>query len=86
MRWPGHWGGARAAWWNPVEQDSPVGPAFQQQGRWSDPERWARDARACRSHCDEIGECDWRENALGGGAAAVLGLLGLAWWRRRGHG
>jgi len=32
MRWPGRWGGARASWWNPAEQDSPVGPAFQEAG------------------------------------------------------
>jgi len=76
MRWPGRWGGARARWWNPAEQDSPRGPAFQQQGRWSDPDGWARDARSCRAGCDEIGECDWRENALGGGLLAVAGLLG----------
>lgn len=83
MRWPGRWGGARASWWNPYEQGSPVGPAFQEQGRWSDPDAWARDARGCRSDCDEVGECDWRENALAGGgllAAAGLGVLGL---RRR---
>jgi hypothetical protein len=55
MRWPGHWGAARAAWWNPAEQDSPVGPAFQQQGRWSDPQGWADGAHACRSGCDELG-------------------------------
>ena len=85
MRWPGRWGGARARWWNPAEQDSPRGPAFQGQGRWSDPDAWARDARGCRADCDELGECDWRENALGGGLLAAVGLLGgtLRWRRRR---
>ena len=83
MRWPGQWGGARAAWWNPVEQDSPVGPAFQQQGRWSDPQAWADGAHACRSGCDELGECDGRENAIGGGALGLLALAGAAWLRRR---
>ena len=79
MRWPGRWGGARARWWNPVEQDSPAGPAFQGQGRWSDPDAWADAARSCRAGCDEVGECDWRENALAAArrpsspAAAVLG-------------
>ena len=29
--------GARAGWF-PAEQSSPPGPAFQGQGRWSDPE------------------------------------------------
>jgi len=84
MRWPGHWGGARASWWNLYEQDSPVGPAFQGQRRWSDPDAWARDARGCRSDCDEVGECDWRENALAaGGLLGAFGLGGLAWLRRR---
>ena len=86
MRWPEPWGGARARWWNPAEQDSPTGPAFQQQGRWSDPDGWARAARGCRADCDEVGECDWRENALGGGAAvAAAGIAVLGWrrWRRR---
>ena len=83
MRWPGRWGGARASWWNPAEQDSPVGPAFQEQGRWEDPDAWADAARSCRADCDELGECDWREDALAGGGAVVAaaGLLGA--WRRR---
>ena len=82
MRWPGPWGGARAAWWNPAEQDSPPGPAFQQQGRWSDPGAWARAARDCRANCDELGECDWRESALGGGLLGAVALLGGALrWR-----
>jgi len=78
MSWPGRWGGARARWWNPAEQDSPAGPAFQEQGRWDDPDGWAEAARTCRADCDRLGECDWRENAIGGGAAvvAVAGLFG----------
>lgn len=85
MRWPGPWGGARARWWVPGEQDSPVGPAFQLQGRWEDPDGWAGAARSCRADCDEVGECDWRENVVsGGGVAAVAGVLGV-WWRRRRH-
>jgi hypothetical protein len=84
MRWPGRWGAARARWWIPGEQSSPLGPAHQLQGRWSDPDGWAAAARTCRAHCDEAGECDWRENLVGGGAgAAVAGILGLTWWRRR---
>jgi hypothetical protein len=85
MRWPGRWGGARARWWNPAEQDSPFGPAFQGQGRWSDPDGWARSARSCRADCDEVGECDWREDAVAGGGAllAVAGFLGVGLGRRR---
>ena len=42
--------------------DSPRGPAFQPQGRWSDPEGWARRARPCTFRgCDEVGECDTPE-------------------------
>ncbi|MBJ7519626.1 MAG: Vps62-related protein [Solirubrobacteraceae bacterium] len=87
MRWPEPWGGARARWWNPAEQDSPRGPAFQQQGRWSDPDGWARAATDCRAECDRVGECDGRERAMAGvGVAAVLAVLGGAWWRRRRRG
>jgi uncharacterized protein (TIGR03382 family) len=84
MRWPGRWGGARARWWLPGEQDSPRGPAFQPQGRWDDPEAWADAARSCRAGCDAVDECDGAETALGaGGLAAVGGIAGLAWLRRR---
>lgn len=84
MRWPGHWGGARARWWVPPEQDSPRGPAFQGQGRWRDPDGWARAAHACRAECDAVDECDAGETALGGGGlATAAALLGYAWLRRR---
>jgi hypothetical protein len=84
MRWPERWGGARGHWWIPGEQDSPFGPAHQLQGRWADPDGWAASARTCRAACNEVGECDWRENVIGGAAGtAVAGILGLGWWRRR---
>jgi hypothetical protein len=84
MRWPGRWGSSRARWWVPGEQDSPVGPALQGQGRWSDPDGWANSARSCRVWCDKVGECDWRETLLGaGGATAFSGVLGAAWMVRR---
>jgi hypothetical protein len=82
--WPGRWGGARAGW-APGEMDSPRGPAFQPQGRWSDPDAWARAARPCTfDRCDEAGECDARETAIAiaAPALAVLGALAL---RRRGR-
>ena len=82
MRWPGRWGAARAGW-VPGEMDSPRGPAFQPQGRWSDPEGWARRARPCTfGRCDELGECDGRESAIAV-AAPAFALLALFGWRRR---
>ncbi len=73
MRYPGRWGASRAGW-IPGEMDSPRGPAFQPQGRWSDPAAWAAAARPCtRRDCDERGECDGRETA----SAALLAALGL---------
>lgn len=84
MTYRGPWGGAHARWWVPGEQDSPPGPAFQQQGRWSDPDAWARAASSCHADCDEVDECDASEKALGGGmAAAGTGVLGLLVLRRR---
>jgi hypothetical protein len=81
-RWPGRWGGARAGW-VPGEMDSPRGPAFQPQGRWSDPDAWARAARPCtRDRCDEAGECDGREVALPL-VAPVLAALTVIGLRRR---
>ena len=66
MGYAGRWGGARAGW-VPGETDSPRGPAFQPQGRWSDPDAWARAARPCtRRDCDQLGECDERETAIAG--------------------
>ena len=43
------WGSSRAAWWNPAEQSSPVGPRFQDDGRWSAPAAWHDGARSCAS-------------------------------------
>ena len=83
MRWPGRWGGARARWWVPPEQDSPRGPAFQEE-RWGDPQSWARTARGCQAECDGVGECDRPEDLLAGGAViAAVGVIGFIGYRRR---
>ena len=78
MRYDGRWGATRAGWF-PGGMSSPRGPAFQPQGRWSDPDGWAAAARPCtRDECDRRGECDGRETAI----AAVLAIIGmlLALW------
>ena len=77
------WGGARAGW-VPGEMDSPRGPAFQPQRRWSDPAAWARAARSCtRTGCDELGECDGRETRAAATAAGAGALVALLYgWRR----
>jgi hypothetical protein len=78
MRYRGRWGASRAGV-VPGEMDSPRGPAFQPQGRWSDPDGWAAGARPCtRMDCDERGECDGRETAVAGGLA-FLGALWALW-------
>jgi hypothetical protein len=84
MRFRGRWGGARARGWIPFEQSSPVGPAFQPQGRWSDPAGWARAARPCSGRrCVAVGACDGRETALAGAAVALPVAGAWLWWRRR---
>jgi hypothetical protein len=83
MRWPGRWGRARAGW-VPGEESSPRGPAFQPQGRWTDPAAWARDARPCTfGRCDSVGECDGMESALLFGGVGVVAAGALLGWRRR---
>ena len=84
MRFRGRWGAARAGWF-PPEQSSPRGPAFQPQGRWSDPAAWAAAARGCTGRrCVRAGACDGAETALAGAIAAPLALLlAVALWRRR---
>jgi hypothetical protein len=75
------WGGARARL--PWESDSPRGPAFQGV-RWDDPDAFARSASPCKAaRCDEKGECDDRETALGGAGALIAGLIVVRRVRRR---
>lgn len=82
IRYPGRWGGSRASW-VPGELSSPRGPAFQPQGRWSDPDAWAAAARPCtRRDCDRRGECDGRETAAAA-IVAVLGLFAALWFAVR---
>jgi hypothetical protein len=82
MRYRGRWGAARAHWWIPGEQDSPVGPAFQRGRRWSDPDAFAASARSCQANCNHVNACDAPERGLSLAFAAVpLALLLLL--RRR---
>ena len=76
------WGDSRAGW-IPGEMDSPLGPVFQGI-RWDDPAEFAARAHGCRSlRCARRGACDTAENAVAGGAAIVLLLLGAGYIRRR---
>jgi VPS62-like protein len=82
-RWPGRWGQARASW-IPGEMDSPRSPAFQPDGRWSDPDAFARTARPCtHDRCAELGECDSREVLLPVFGPALAALAVIALRRRR---
>ena len=82
-RYRGRWGAARARWWIPGEQDSPVGPAFQRGQRWSDPDAFAASARSCQSDCNRVNACDAPERGLALAAAAVPAALLLLLRRRR---
>jgi Vacuolar protein sorting-associated protein 62 len=44
LRWPGHWGDTKKTGENPLDSDSPVGPARHAQ--WADPRALDGDARA----------------------------------------
>jgi Vacuolar protein sorting-associated protein 62 len=82
IRWPGRWGGARARWWVPGEQDSPRGPAFQPE-RWRDPADWAARAHDYRPECHVVDACDGREVTLGrAGIGTSTAVLALAWLHR----
>jgi hypothetical protein len=79
MRYAAPWGGSRANRLVPLEQTSPLGPAFQ-RGRWDAPS-FAASAGACRASCNEVGECDGRETAVS--FAALLAVLAFGLWRYR---
>jgi hypothetical protein len=82
MSYSGRWGGARARWWIPGEQDSPVGPAFQRGRRWSDPDAFADAARDCQADCDHVNACDAPERGLSLAFAAIPLVLLLLIRRR----
>ena len=67
---PMRWGASGAAGWNPAEQSSPVGPRFQDDGRWRAPAAWHAGARSCAA--GPPGHPWWAFASL---AAAVLLLL-----------
>ena len=71
MRTP--WGASRAAWWSPAEQSSPVGPRFQDDGRWRAPAAWHAGARACAD--GPPGYPWWVFAGLGGLVALFTGWL-----------
>jgi hypothetical protein len=62
-----------------MEQDSPLGPAFQED-RW-DASAFAASAGSCRAACNEVGECDGRETAVS--FAALFAVFALGLWRYR---
>jgi hypothetical protein len=82
MSYPGLWGGARARWWIPGEQDSPHGPAFQRGRRWSDPDAFASAARSCQANCNHVNACDAPERGLTLAFAAIPAALLLLIRRR----
>jgi hypothetical protein len=78
--WAGRWGGSTASPLLPVEASSPVGPAFQRDGRDGTPTTFHEDARACGS-----GAPTAKRDGAAVAAAVVLGgaLLLLRRTRRR---
>ncbi len=71
------WGASRAAWWSPAEQSSPLGPRYQEDGRWRTPAAFHAGARACAA--GPPGYPWWA--FAGAGTLAVLLLGGIL--RRR---
>ena len=89
--WPGRWGASRGGW-VPGEQESPRGPAFQPDDRWTDPGRFAEGAGRCTADCGRRLGCRPLLTALArywpGGVltlAAYVALLAVR-QRRRGTG
>ena len=81
-RWPGRWGRAKAAWWNPAEAPSPEGPAFQEDGAWRDPSGRHAEARPC---ADGAPPHPWPVYAVAVlGLLATVGAITLIPWKRQG--
>ena len=75
-RWvasPMRWGASRAAWWSPAEQFSPVGPRFQDDGRWRTPAAFHEGARACAA--GPPGHPWWVFAVAGALAATFIGAV-----------
>lgn len=81
-RWAGRWGGSSASPLLPVEASSPVGPAFQRDGRNRTPTTYHEDARPCGS-----GAPTAKRDAAAGAASVALVAVALLVrrWRRRGR-
>ncbi len=70
---PMRWGASRATWWSPAEQSSPVGPRFQQDGRWRTPAAFHAGARACAA--GPPGHPWWALAGSGVLAALLIGAI-----------
>jgi len=73
------WGPSRAAWWNPAENSSPVGPRYQPDDRWAAPAAFHAGARSCAA--GPPGYPWW----VFAGAGALVALSTAAILRRRAH-
>jgi hypothetical protein len=71
------WGSSRAAWWNPAENSSPLGPRLQPDERWAAPAAFHAGARPCAA--GPPGYPWWVFAALAG--LATLSIAGML--RRR---
>lgn len=80
LRWAGRWGGSSASPLLPVEASSPVGPAFQRDGRLTTPTTFHEGARACGS-----GAPTAKRDGAAVAAVAVLGAVVLLTRRRLRH-
>lgn len=78
-RWPGRWGETEAGL-VPGESSSPRGPAFQDDGPWSDPAGFHARARACASGAPPH---PWPVYAAAALAVVAVGTGAVTVFRRR---